>query len=186
MSIVTAKFPAVQIPTDSEGYLRPDLIPISAYLYSTGYSDRARSRVLNRLADGVSPRECCKDRALAWRDLLEVEALMPVGREAIAPIAGGSPVLDFEPATIAEALAAYDAGDDLGDDLGDDGQAPDNTMSFDAWIDSQADGIRALGTDAADWLAGQIAALADRARFLNASTPAEYDERAEILESVAL
>ncbi len=186
MSTVTAFAPIVHIPTDSDGYLRPDLIPITAYLYSTGYSDRARSRVMNRLADGVSPRELCKDGALAWRDLLEVEALMPVGRDVIAPIAGGSPVLDFEPATIAEALAAYDAGEDLGDDLGDDGSAPDETLIFDAWIDSQAAAVRSLGTDAAEWLAGQMAALADRARYLNASTPAEYDERVEILDSAAL
>jgi hypothetical protein len=195
MNTVLAAPPAVHsIPTDSDGYLRPDLIPVAAYLCSEEYSDRARARLLNRLADGVTPRDCCRDGALDWRDLLDVESLMPVRPspaeiDLAAVVSGPSP--DFEPEfrTVEEwryldDLAIHEAACDAHDaEMARIEESSEVTLTFPDWIALQAAALRSHGTEAAGWLADAIDLMAARARFVGASTPAEYDERVEILES---
>jgi len=103
MSTVTQAARPVQpglIPTDSDRRIHPELIPVAAFLCVEEYDDAARARVLERLADGVSPRDCARDGALEWRDVLAVEellarrrpALVAAGRLSVAPIRGGAPV----------------------------------------------------------------------------------------------
>lgn len=96
MTTVTATRPRVQpIPADSDGLLVPRLIPVAAHLCAEEYPDAARSRILERLADGVSPRVCCLQGVLEWGDLAEVERLLaPRPAAAPAPIAGGAPRRD--------------------------------------------------------------------------------------------
>ncbi len=55
-------------------------------------------------------------------------------------------------------------------------------LDFPIWIAFQADVIRASGSERDHWLASQLNRLARRARFLEARTPTEYDERAASLE----
>jgi hypothetical protein len=80
MSSLHPHRPRVEVPSDPDGLLIPRLLPVAAYLCVEGYPDRARERVLSRLADGVSPRACCRDGALEWRDLAEVERLLAGAR----------------------------------------------------------------------------------------------------------
>lgn len=64
------------IPANSDGLLVPRLIPVAAHLCAEDYPDESRSRVLEQLADGVSPRACCLIGSLEWSDLAEVERLL--------------------------------------------------------------------------------------------------------------
>lgn len=99
MSSLTIHRPHVQIPRNSDGYLIPSLLPVAAYLCVEDYSDGARARVLERLADGVPARECAADGLIEWRDLAEVERLLAGRRpycEPIAPVCGGSPEIDLD------------------------------------------------------------------------------------------
>jgi hypothetical protein len=80
------------VPVNSDGLVIPRLIPVAACLCVEGYPDAARSRVLNRLADGNTPRQCVEDGALEAADLAEVERIMlehgllvPPGRVGGAP-----------------------------------------------------------------------------------------------------
>lgn len=95
MSSLTLHRPHVQIPRDSDGYLVPRLLPVAAYLCCEEYDDAARSRILERLADGVSPRDCARDGLIEWRDLDEIEALTAgAARPYLAPlppISGAAP-----------------------------------------------------------------------------------------------
>jgi hypothetical protein len=116
------------IPTNSDGLIVPALIPVAAFLCVEGYHDGARSRLLERLADGVPPRKCVEDGALEPADLAEVDRLLadcfipaPAeaedladharwsgrldafgrhdARPAPAPISGGAPEADDFPRT---------------------------------------------------------------------------------------
>jgi hypothetical protein len=92
MTTLSATLPSVQpIPTDSDGLLIPRLIPVAAYLCCEEYDDTARSRVLERLADGVIPRACVGPGLLEWSDLAEVERLTARRPAAVPPIRGGAP-----------------------------------------------------------------------------------------------
>ena len=88
------------VPVNSDGLVIPHLMPIAAYLCVEEYSDAARSRVLNRLADGNTPRQCVEDGALERRDLAEVERIMLAHGLLVPPrMAGGAPaaLLSLDP-----------------------------------------------------------------------------------------
>lgn len=57
------------------------------------------------------------------------------------------------------------------------------TLGFPAWILSQAELIRSGGSDAAAWLADHLELIGRRAEFVGATSPAQYDDRVEVLES---
>jgi hypothetical protein len=80
MTNLPCRRPAVEIPVDADGLLIPRLLPVAAYLCVEEYPERARERVLGRLAGGATPRQCCEDGALGWRDLREVERLVAGAR----------------------------------------------------------------------------------------------------------
>jgi len=50
-------------------------------------------------------------------------------------------------------------------------------VGFACWIAVQAHEYRERGTERAVWLADRLAALADRARYLDAGGPASFDDR---------
>lgn len=79
------------VPADSDGVLRPDLILVAAYLCVEGYSDRARERVLCRLADGDTVSGCIDAGALDPSDRLNVEVLV----SSLKSIRGGGESDDF-------------------------------------------------------------------------------------------
>ena len=60
------------------------------------------------------------------------------------------------------------------------------TVPFPAWIELQASALRSHGTEAAGWLAGRLDELATLARFLKATTPAEFEAREEIADAELL
>jgi hypothetical protein len=59
---------------------------------------------------------------------------------------------------------------------------PESYPSLDAWVDAQADRYDALGTPAADLLAGELRAIAFKVRLTGATTVAEYRARVEQLD----
>jgi hypothetical protein len=54
---------------------------------------------------------------------------------------------------------------------------PATSLPFAERIDVEAAYYRSLGTDFADWMASQVAALAEEARYNHATSPAEFDAR---------
>ena len=53
----------------------------------------------------------------------------------------------------------------------------DGPTTLASWLDLRAAHHRRIGGDRHAWLAGQIAKLADQARFLDAPTPEAFDAR---------
>ncbi len=113
------------IPIDSTGAVRPDLIPVAAYLIVEGYC--APEYCLDRLAAGQSPAELVAIGLLEPVDLDAVTLLMnrarrpapsesaaifrdepalaDAYRDALRPLSGGAPIeLD--------SIEPFDAGDD--------------------------------------------------------------------------
>lgn len=111
------------VPVNSDGCVIPHLIPVAAFLCIAEYTDRARSRILNRLADGNTPRQCVEDGALERQDLADVERIMlehglliPPDRAGAAPSALLSldpPILGPTDAEIEEARRWIDYLDQL-------------------------------------------------------------------------
>jgi hypothetical protein len=83
-----------RLPVDSRGVVRPDLIPVAAYLAIEGYW--APEYALDRLAAGQSPAELVRMGLLEPADELGVLALL----RGIRPIRGGAPepARDFDAA----------------------------------------------------------------------------------------
>ena len=66
---------------------------------------------------------------------------------------------------------------------GHDGDPPvEGLITFQEWIQIEADRIRRRGSSASLWLAGRLDELADLARQLSASCPEEFDARQLQLE----
>ncbi|WP_422924441.1 hypothetical protein [Singulisphaera sp. PoT] len=66
---------------------------------------------------------------------------------------------------------------------GHDGDPPvEGLITFQEWLRIEAGRIRNRGGSASEWLAGRIDELADEARRLSASCPAEFDDRQLQLE----
>ena len=58
MSTVTATRRLVEIPTDADGFYRPELLPVAAFLCIEEYTEQSRERILARLMDGQTARDC--------------------------------------------------------------------------------------------------------------------------------
>jgi hypothetical protein len=54
-------------------------------------------------------------------------------------------------------------------------------LSMPDWIEAQAAKLHALGSDLAEWLAAKVDELAAECRTLDATTPAEFEDRREAL-----
>lgn len=52
------------------------------------------------------------------------------------------------------------------------------------WLDHQAARYRSWGTPLAAWFAAKVAEMAATARSLQAGTPADYDDRLEVMEVI--
>jgi hypothetical protein len=150
---------------DRAGLIRPDLIPLAAFLCAEEYD--ARSIILDHAAAGAPLRDltipipgsddwrvlepsdlACAEEALARGG--PAPAVEPV-EEMPAPIAGGAPVT-AEPATLAEL------------------------------VDHEALAYRAWHTPKGDFLAEQMERLAQLIRWTGAATPQEHADRMEVWE----
>lgn len=96
MTTLLAAAPAVQtgrpgdrrlerVPTDRDGSLRPDLIPVAAYLCVEGYA--APEYALHHLAAGETAADLVRIGLLEPADQLAVEVLL----SRVRPIRGGAP-----------------------------------------------------------------------------------------------
>ena len=61
------------------------------------------------------------------------------------------------------------------------GPDPDEQEPFAGWLRRQADAYATTGTARGAWLARQIAALGERAEFLDADSPDAFDDRLDCL-----
>jgi hypothetical protein len=87
---------------------------------------------------------------------------------------------DDEPLPCAACLTHEGPGDASDDGWMDDARwelGPDDDEPFAAWIARQAEAFATIGTPRAKWLAGKIAELAERARWLDAASPDAFDDR---------
>lgn len=85
---------------DRAGVIRPDLIPLAAFLCAEEYDDHARSIILDHAAAGAPLRDLTIPapgsdgwRVLEPHDLAGAEEALRRGGPAPAPIAGGAPSL---------------------------------------------------------------------------------------------
>jgi hypothetical protein len=164
------------IPTNRAGVIRPDLIPLAAFLCVEEYDAVSRGIILDHAAAGAPLRNLTIPapgtdgwRVLEPHDLAgALEALARGGPapaavgpvEAIpAPIAGGAPTVaecDPRPRTA---------------------HAP---ASLPELVDHEALAYRAWGTPEGDFLARQMERLAQLVRWTGANTPEEHEARMEV------
>ena len=81
-------------PIDRAGALRPDLIPLAAFLCDAEYDDAARSVILDHAAAGAPLVELTRPTPDGWRilepgDLEAAEAALARGRRTAGPSEGG-------------------------------------------------------------------------------------------------
>jgi hypothetical protein len=151
---------------DRAGLIRPDLIPLAAFLCAEEYDDYARSIILDHAAAGAPLRDLTIPipgsdgwRVLEPSDLAGAEEALARGGPAPAveavevpvPIAGGAPVT-AKPTTLAEL------------------------------VDHEALAYRAWHSPEGDFLAEQMERLAQLIRWTGASTPREHADRMEVWE----
>lgn len=63
------------------------------------------------------------------------------------------------------------------------GAVSDEPLPFFMWLDGQARAIRRQGDDRSTWLAGKIDEMMRLAFYLHASSPQQYEDRVDVLES---
>jgi hypothetical protein len=81
-------------PIDRAGGLRPDLIPVAAFLCDAEYDAAARSVILDHAAAGAPLVDLIRPTADGWRilepgDLEAAEAALARGRGPAGPAGGG-------------------------------------------------------------------------------------------------
>jgi hypothetical protein len=145
---------------DRAGVIRPDLIPLAAFLCAEEYDDYARSLILDHAAAGAPLRDLTVPApgSDGWRVLEPcdlagaVEALARGGpapavavEEIPAPIAGGAP-------SLADRVAA------------------------------EADRFRRSGSPLAGFLADQLDRLAQVVAFTGAQSPQDFADRLDVHE----
>jgi hypothetical protein len=146
---------------DRAGVIRPDLIPLAAFLCAEEYDDYARSIILDHAAAGAPLADLTVPTPEGWvvlepHDLAgAVEALARGGpapavedRPAPAPVAGGAP-------SLADQVAV------------------------------EADRLRRSASPIAGFLADQLERVAQLVRWTGATTPEEHEARIEVWEESA-
>ena len=150
---------------DRAGMIRPDLIPLAAFLCAEEYDDYARSLILDHAAAGAPLRDLTIPapgsdgwRVLEPADLAGAEEALARGGPAPAvesaevpapaPIAGGAP-------SLADLVAA------------------------------EADRLRRSASPIGGFLADQLERVAQLVRWTGATTPEEHQDRIEVWEEQA-
>ena len=137
---------------DRAGVIRPDLIPLAAFLCAEEYDDYARSLILDHAAAGAPLADLTVPapgsdgwRVLEPHDLAGAEEALARGGPAPAPIAGGAP-------SLADRVAA------------------------------EADRFRRSGSPLAGFLADQLERLAQVIAFTGAQSPQDFADRLDVHE----
>jgi hypothetical protein len=147
---------------DRAGLIRPDLIPLAAFLCAEEYDDYARALILDHAAASAPLAGLTGPTPEGWVilepcDLAGAEEALARGGPAPAveeipvpaPIAGGAPVT-AEPAALVEV------------------------------VDHEALAYRTWKTPEGDFLAEQMERLAQLIRWTGATTPQEHTDRMEV------
>lgn len=149
---------------DRVGIIRPDLIPLAAFLCAEEYDTISRGIILDHAAAGA-PLEILTARTPDDQIILEPADLAgaeeALARGGPAPIAGGAP-----------ALAELEQ--ELEDPRPVVSHAPGSLVEL---VEHEALGYRAWKTPAGDFLARQMERLAELIRFTGATTPEDHEDR---------
>jgi hypothetical protein len=142
---------------DRAGVIRPDLIPLAAFLCSEEYDASARSIILDHAAAGAPLADLTIPTPDGWvvlepSDLADAEEALRRGRPA--PVAGGAPAT-ADPATTRPTTLAET-------------------------VDHEALAYRAWGTPEGEFLARQMERLAQLVRWTGATTPEDHEARMEV------
>jgi hypothetical protein len=147
---------------DNSGLIRPDLIPLAAFLCAEEYDDYARSIILDHAAAGAPLADLTAPapgsdgwRVLEPSDLAGAEAALRRGRPA--PVAGGAPAT-ADPATTRPTTLAET-------------------------VDHEALAYRAWKTPEGEFLARQMDRLAQLIRWTGAATPEDHEARMEVWDA---
>ena len=145
---------------DRAGVIRPDLIPLAAFLCAEEYDDYARSIILDHAAAGAPLADLTVATPDGWVVLEPCDlagAQEALRRGGLAPVSGGAPAaadpvaaLDGRPTTLAEL------------------------------VDHEALAYRAWGTPEGDFLARQMERLSQLVRWTGATTPEDHEARMEV------
>jgi hypothetical protein len=148
---------------DQSGLVRPDLIPLAAFLCAEEYEAYARSIILDHAAAGFPLEILTRPTPDGWVVLEPCDlagAVEALARGGPAPVAGGAPApagpvaaIDGRPTTLAEL------------------------------VDHEALAYRAWGTPEGEFLARQMERLAQLVRWSGAATPEDHEARMEIWEA---
>ena len=141
---------------DRAGVIRPDLIPLAAFLCAEEYDAISRGIILDHAAAGAPLADLTRATPdghliLEPSDLAGAEEALRRGGPA--PIAGGAPApaaVDGRPTTLAEL------------------------------VDHEALAYRAWKTPEGDFLARQMERLAQLVRWTSATTPEDHEARMEV------
>jgi hypothetical protein len=148
------------LPVDRAGLIRPDLIPLAAFLCAEEYGDSARAIILGQAAAGAALEALTRPTPGGWVILEPID--LAGAREALArggppPVCGGAPAaagpvaaIDGRPTTLAET------------------------------VDHEALAYRSWGTPEGDFLARQMERLAQLVRWTGATTPEDHEDRMEV------
>jgi hypothetical protein len=171
-------YPSLHI--DRAGVIRPDLIPLAAFLCAEEYDDYARSIILDHAAAGAPLADLTVATPDGWVVLEPIdlagaqEALCRGGpaprveeNPAPAPVSGGAPapVSGGAPAA-ADPVAAVDG----------------RPTTLAETVDHEALAYRAWGTPEGDFLARQMERLSQLVRWTGAVTPEDHEARMEVWE----
>lgn len=161
-------YPSLHV--DQAGVIRPDLIPLAAFLCSEEYDDYARSIILDHVAAGATLADLTRPTPDGWVILEPVDLVGAV--EALrrggpaprveedpvpAPVSGGAPAA-------ADPVAAVDG----------------RPTTLAETVDHEALAYRAWGTPEGDFLARQMERLSQLVRWSGAVTPEDHEARMEV------
>jgi hypothetical protein len=155
---------------DRTGIIRPDLIPLAAFLCAEEYDPYARAIILDHAAAGAPLADLTVATPDGWVVLEPcdlagaVEALARGGpaprveeNPAPAPVSGGAPAA-------ADPVAAVDG----------------RPTTLAELVDHEALAYRAWGTPEGDFLARTMERLAQLVRWTGATTPEDHEARMEV------
>jgi hypothetical protein len=145
---------------DQSGLVRPDLIPLAAFLCAEEYGAYARSIILDHAAAGAPLEVLTRPTPEGWVVLEPCDlagAVEALARGGPAPVSGGAPApagpvaaIDGRPTTLAEL------------------------------VDHEALAYRAWGMPEGEFLARQMERLAQLVRWTGATTPEDHEARMEV------
>ncbi len=144
---------------DRAGVIRPDLIPLAAFLCAEAYDDVSRGIILDHAAAGAP----LADLTVATPDgHLILEPVHLAGAEEALRLGGPAPRVEAIPAPAAIAGGAPSLAD---------------------LVTAEADRLRRCESPIGGFLAGQLDRVAQLIRFTGARSPEQYQDRIEAHES---